>query len=103
MFCGVGEDGHPFSAEGEVRLLGAHIGGALDFNGAQLTNANGPALSADSLEIDQGMFCRVGEDGHPFSAEGEVRLLGAHIGGTLEFDGARLKNQKGPALNAKTD
>ena len=83
------------SATGEVRLLGAHIGGQLSFNGASLTNPDGPALNADGLTVDQGVFCREG-----FIADGEVRLIGAHIGGTLEFDGARLTNPNGRALNA---
>jgi hypothetical protein len=90
MFCRNG-----FSAEGEVNLVGAHIGGNLEFDRATLTNPTGRALDADSLTVDRGMFCRNG-----FSAEGEVNLVGAHIGGNLEFDRATLTNRTGPALNA---
>jgi hypothetical protein len=46
MFCREG-----FTAQGEVNLLGAHVGGTLAFNGAALTNPEGAALSADGLRV----------------------------------------------------
>ena len=54
--------------DGAVRLLGAHIGGQLDCTGARLGNDSGPALSADSLQVDQGMFLDGG-----FTATGAAR------------------------------
>jgi len=78
-----------------MRMLGAHIGGTLEFDGANLNNPNGRAFNADRLTVDQDMYCREG-----FTATGEVRMLGAHIGGTLEFDGANLNNPNGRAFNA---
>jgi len=80
MFCQTG-----FDAQGEVRLLGAHIAGQLSFDGAKLTNKDARALSADGLKVDQGMLCQTG-----FVAQGEVRLSGAHIAGQLGFNGAKL-------------
>jgi hypothetical protein len=41
------------------------------------------------------MFCSEG-----FTARGEVVLLGAHIGGSLDLRGATLTNPDGPALIA---
>src|SRR5439155_573020 len=64
-----------FKAEGEVRLLGATIGGDLVCDGAQFSNPNGDALSADGVQIKGSAFLRNG-----FKAEGEVRLFGATIG-----------------------
>ena len=90
VFCREG-----FVAEGEVRLIGAHIRGQVNFDGAHLSNQTGPAMNADSLKIDRGLFCREG-----FVAEGEVRLIRAHIRGQVNFDGAHLSNQTGPAMNA---
>jgi hypothetical protein len=90
MFCRNG-----FTAHGEVNLLGAHIGGSLDFTGASLTNTDGYALNADCLTVDRNMFCREG-----FTTQGEVRLLGARISVNLEFDGASLTNPNGRALTA---
>jgi len=88
MFC------RGLAAQGEVRLLGAHVGGQLGFSGAQLSNKGGAALSADELRVDGGMFCQEG-----FAAQGAVRLLGAHVGGQLDFSGATLANPGGIALS----
>jgi len=84
-----------FFANGEVNLLGGHIGGQLILSGASLTNTSGPALTADGLTVDQGMFC---DDG--FTAKGDVRLADAHIGGQLILNGATLTNPDGTALFA---
>src|SRR5665811_2141415 len=59
---------------GEVRLLGAHIGGQLACSGATLTNEAGPALYADGLTVDGDLFLPAA------TVTSEVRLLGAHIG-----------------------
>ena len=85
---------------GAVRLLGAHIGGHLDCTGAQLRNDSGPALGADRLQVDQDMFLRGGFTATGHGGLGAVRLLGAHIGGNLECDGAKLRNDSGTALAA---
>ncbi|MGA9310301.1 MAG: hypothetical protein WBV74_08010 [Pseudonocardiaceae bacterium] len=82
---------------GAVRLLGAHVKGQLNLNGARLTNETGPALIGDGLHIDGDVF------GGGFIATGHgelgaVRLPGAHIVGQLNFNGAELANQAGPAL-----
>jgi hypothetical protein len=84
-----------FTTTGEVRLLGAHIGGDVDCTGGTFTNENGPALTADGLSVDQDMAC-----GEGFAARGEVRLPGAHIGGVLICSGGSFTNENGPALTA---
>jgi hypothetical protein len=78
---------------GELRFLGAQIGGVLDCCGAMLT-AKGIALSADRADITGGVFLR-----EHFSCSGEIRLLGAQIGGDLDCSGATL-TAKGDALSA---
>jgi hypothetical protein len=92
MICSAG-----FTARGEVRLVGAHIGGQLNLSGATLDNADGSdadasdadrlALGADELTVDQAMICTEG-----FTAAGNIRLNGAHIGGQLNFSKANLTN-----------
>ena len=82
---------------GALRLLGAHIKGQLNLNGARLTNETGPALIGDGLHVDGDVF------GGGFIATGHgelgaVRLPGAHIIGQLNFNSAELANQAGPAL-----
>jgi hypothetical protein len=87
-------------AKGAVNLRGAHIGGQLDCAGAELRNDCGPALNADSLQVDQTMLLHGGFIATGSGDGGAVRLAGAHIGGQLECDGAELRNDCGPALNA---
>jgi len=71
--------GGGFTAEGEVRLLGAGIGGDLDCVKGEFVNPGGYALNADGMEVGGSVFLSEG-----FKAEGEVRLLGAEIGGQLD-------------------
>ena len=84
-----------FSAEGEVRLPGANVGGSLFCGGGRFRNPKGYALIADRLTTKGGVNLR-----DDFSAEGEVRLLGANVGGSLSCVGGRFHNPKGYALNA---
>jgi hypothetical protein len=63
-------------------VAGAHIGGQLGFDGARLTNVNGPALTADGLAVAQGMFCRDG-----FVAEGGFAWLAPVSAGTSTSGG----------------
>jgi hypothetical protein len=90
---------YPFTATGQIRMPGAHVG-MLDFDGATLTNLAGRALSADRLKVDGNMSCRSAGE-YRFTARGEIRLPGAHVGGELSFDGAALTSDAGGrALNA---
>jgi hypothetical protein len=68
---------------GAVCLVGAHIGGQLDFTGARVTNETGPALIADNLKVDNNVYLRGGFTATGAGEPGTVRLLGAHIGGQL--------------------
>jgi hypothetical protein len=72
-------------AEGEVRLMGATVGGQCQFGGAELTGETALAIEriavADTVLLDMG-----------FHARGLVRMLGADISGQLliseaSFDG----------------
>jgi hypothetical protein len=101
MFCRAG-----FTARGEVRLPGAQVDGELVFEGATLTNPGGWALTADGLSVTRNMVCGASHTegaispDQRFIANGEVALPGAHIGGQLTFQSARLSNQDGRALTA---
>ena len=85
---------------GAVCLNGAHIGSQLDCAGAELINDSGPALFANGLQVDQGMYLTRGFAATGSGALGAVRLVGALIGGQLSCDGAKLRNDSGPALVA---
>jgi hypothetical protein len=67
-----------FFSIGEVRLLGARIGGNIACSGGMF-NGNGNALSCDQAKIVGSVFL----DGR-FAAAGAVRLPGAEIGGDLD-------------------
>ena len=95
----VNVDGHVFlrehfNAEGQVRLLGATIGGQLDCENGQFINPEAPALFADRLKVGD-VFLRNG-----FKAEGEVRLRGATIDGDLDCGNGQFINPEGYALAA---
>jgi hypothetical protein len=100
VFLSKGFTAKAASEYGAVYLPGAHIGGSLDCDGAWLTNDSGPALRAQGLQVGQTMFLSGGFDATGAGARGAVNLSGAHIGGSLECDGARLRNKSGPALYA---
>lgn len=74
LFC---RDG--FTAKGDVRLLGAQIGGDADFSKATLDNPGSNALSADRIRITGSLFCRNG-----FVTRGNVILPLAKIDGIFE-------------------
>ena len=84
-----------FEAEGEVRLLGAEIGGNLECSGGSFKMPLGDALSADGIKVTGDVNLRGG-----FAAEGGVRLLGAEIGGSLLCSGGSFKMPSGDALSA---
>jgi len=89
-----------FSAKGEVRFLGAKVGGTLDcsegsFEKGSFENATGKALSADGIDVKGSILLR-----SDFSAKGEVRLLGANVGGDLECSKGSFENASGAALCA---
>lgn len=88
------------SKTGAVRLIGAHIGGSLNCDGAVLTNKSGPALHADSMQADDEVVLSFGFRGEADTEIGAVRLFGAHIGGSLWCYDALLNNESGPALHA---
>lgn len=83
------------TAAGEVRWLGAEIGGVFVCTGSKFTNAGGHALSADRMKVTGSVFLD-----HGFVATGEVRLLGAEIGSVLVCTGGNFTNAGGHALSA---
>ncbi len=84
-----------FKAEGEVRLLGATIGGSLDCAGGQFVNKGGYALNPNGMKVEGNVFLNYG-----FKAEGEVNLVGATIGRNLDCAAGQFLNSAGYALNA---
>lgn len=84
-----------FHATGNVNLTGARIGGNLDCAGGLFENSEGDALSADRINVGDGVLLAGG-----FRATGEVRLLGARIGGNLDCTDGLFENPESDALSA---
>tara|TARA_R110000782_G_scaffold167129_6_gene259212 strand:- start:15235 stop:16920 length:1686 start_codon:yes stop_codon:yes gene_type:complete len=84
---------HGFEATGEVRLLGAQIGGNLQCSKCKFTNKDGIALGADGMVVKGSMFMRDG-----FEATGLVRLVGAQIAGNLSCKNSKFINKDRIAL-----
>jgi hypothetical protein len=96
----------PAQATGEIRLVGARLGGDLSCVGGTFGAdkaaawQTSPAISADGLEVGGTAFLQPGE------ARGEVRLRGAKLGGDLTCDGGAFQAMPyadlapRPALNA---
>jgi len=82
-----------FTAEGEVKLLNAEVGSNLECVNGKFKNplqpslpGSGRALNADSIKVRGYVFlCR------GFSAEGQVNLLNADVGGDIECGKALFK------------
>ena len=80
------------TATGEVRALGATIGGVLNLQGARLCNEGKFALSLDRADVKGGARL------DPVTVTGELRAVHATIGSELNLQGARLCNEGKDAL-----
>ncbi|MGH4011953.1 MAG: hypothetical protein ACRDTH_27970, partial [Pseudonocardiaceae bacterium] len=89
------------SADGAIRLNGAHIGGQLDCSGATITNSAGPALHSERLKINDNICLSGGFTAVGAGEQGAMRLTGAHIGGQLDCSGTTVTNGSGPALHGE--
>jgi hypothetical protein len=85
-----------FRATGEIRLIGATVGGDLVCSTATFHNPGGIAFMIDRSSI--GGAAIFTED---FKASGEVRLMGARVARDLIFEKASLSNPNAKALNAE--
>ncbi|MGW7070061.1 hypothetical protein ACWGII_36035 [Streptomyces sp. NPDC054855] len=80
--------------DGLLNLNGTHITGILNLDRSQLSNSEGPALTANRLQVEDHIWMR------GFTAGGEVILRSAHVGGDLDMSGAQLLKPEGVALRA---
>lgn len=83
-----------FEARGEVRLLGAKIGGDLDCGTARFVNSGAVALDGNGIVVGGSIRLNSG-----FFADGEVWFNGASIGRNFDCDTASFRNPDGYSLN----
>ncbi len=78
-----------------LSLINAHVSGAVNLSGAEITAPGEWAVSAGGLVAQGGVYCVDG-----FVAHGEVRLMGAQLPGGLHMRGALLERpgRRGVAL-----
>lgn len=77
----------------------AHLPG-LSLRRCLLTDPSKPALHVNELRTEAGMSF-AGSTIRACTAEGAIRLNGAHIGGQLDCSGATITNPSGPALHGE--
>jgi len=86
--------------DGTIRLAGAQIGGQLRLSGATVHNPTGPAVTADRMRSDGGVFLDGGFTVEGAGHLGAVCLLAVRVGAQLSACGATVRNRTGPAVNA---
>jgi hypothetical protein len=75
---------HGFTAVGEIRMPGAHIGGTVEFNGVCLENPGQTALILAESRIGGGLFLIGAHDG-PSQVRGQVVLTSMQVTGGMYF------------------
>lgn len=94
-----------FVAVGAVKMLGAKIGGDLDFSGAQLLGGFQTAVNLRSVQIGRNVFFTPTTPPVapliPCRSFGCVDVQQATIGGDLTCSGAILLNSKGESLDLR--
>ncbi|MEV2215648.1 membrane-associated oxidoreductase [Streptomyces sp. NPDC050997] len=83
-------------AEGEVRLTGASVAGAVNLNEARLVHPGRPALDAETLTVEGDVLMRHAR------VRGWIGLRGARIAGRLDLSYAHLVNPGDAALRASS-
>ncbi|MHA5051104.1 hypothetical protein [Streptomyces sp. SD15] len=86
-----------------VRLVGARIGGQLSCDWAKLRSDAGPALTAQSLQVGEGVFLSDWFEATGGGPSVTVNLMNARVGGTWIFAPHRLEHQTDPALRLDVD
>lgn len=85
---------------GAVNLLGARITSSVEFKDVEMTNAAGPAVTANRMHVGGTLlYHRVQITGH--GEHGAINLLGAHVAGNLLLSDVQITNAAGPAVQAR--
>jgi len=80
-----GIDARGIKTSGKVELIDATFKSSLGFRGGRISNPGAIALVMDRASIAGSIFL-----GNGFSAEGQVRAIGASVGGSLYMDNTRI-------------
>ncbi|WP_330440984.1 hypothetical protein OHB44_14380 [Micromonospora sp. NBC_00821] len=75
---------------GQIRMIGAQIGGAAIFRGAELHNPGNVCLQAERTEIDEGLWFDADATRRAATVEGRIILDNAKVGGSILLSGVAL-------------
>ncbi|MET7670871.1 hypothetical protein [Micromonospora luteifusca] len=75
---------------GQIRMIGAQIGGIAIFRGAHLHNPNDVCLQAERTEIDEGIWFDADSARSAATVEGRIILDNAKVGGSVLMSGVVL-------------
>jgi hypothetical protein len=70
---------HTFNSLGEIRLLGAHLGGSLDLTGARIESTDGPAVDIANATIGGCIYLIEDPEGRRPVIRGHVKMGSARI------------------------
>ncbi|TAJ39750.1 MAG: hypothetical protein EPO55_11260 [Reyranella sp.] len=84
---------------GGIDAAGVHIGGSFVCFGARIDRLEDVAISLVSANVD-GSISLKSSSACRFEVTGEISLFEAKVGGSLEFEGAKLFNDRGSSLAA---
>ncbi|MGA3150806.1 MAG: hypothetical protein ACLPN6_18810 [Streptosporangiaceae bacterium] len=86
---------HQFSAVGEVRLLGARIGGSVDLTSASIESPDGPAIDMADATIEGSVFLIDDAAGRRPVIRGRVDMGSARVSGRFLIRNATLEGHSG--------
>ena len=89
---------HQFSSLGEIRLIGARLGGSLDLTGAQIASSDGPAIHLGDATIEGSVFLIDDPAGRGPVIRGRIDMGSTHISGRFQIRNATVEARAdGPA------
>jgi hypothetical protein len=82
------------SKQAAIWLCESEIGGRLVCVDTTIDGQGGRAVQADRIRVGGAVRLL-----HQFSSQGEIRLIGARFGGSLDLTGAQVESSDGPAID----
>ncbi len=86
---------HQFRAIGEVRLMGARLGGSLDLTGAHIESPDGPALDFADATVEGSVFLIEDGDGNRPLIRGRLDMTSTRISGRFLIRNATIETRPG--------
>ncbi|WP_086660650.1 hypothetical protein [Lentzea kentuckyensis] len=85
---------------GAIDLAGAHVGGSVLLENAEITNDLGAALNANGIDLGGSLFLHRGAVLTGRQPGGAIDLVGGHLAGDLDIANVTVTNSLGPAVSA---